>query len=58
MTLDVTVNELGEHPMRKKPAAGFDATTTLKRSDFGLGAYAPAVSDEVRIAITVEAVAD
>lgn len=55
VTLDVTLNGAGEHPMRKVQAIGFDATTTLKRSDFGLGAYAPAVSDEVRIHITTEA---
>jgi len=36
-------------------AAGFDATTTIKRSDFGVGAYAPNVSDEVNIRITTEA---
>ena len=34
---------------------GFDATTTIKRSDFGVGAYAPNVSDEVQIRITTEA---
>jgi len=34
---------------------GFDATTTIKRSDFGIGAYAPAVSDDVKIRITTEA---
>ena len=39
----------------KVPAIGFDATTTIKRSEFGLGAYAPAVSDEVSIRITTEA---
>ena len=55
VTLDVTLNGAGEHPMRKVPAIGFDATTTLKRSDFGLGAYAPAVSDEVKVHITTEA---
>lgn len=55
VTLDVTVNGGGEHPMAKVPAAGFDATTTLKRSDFGVGAYAPNVSDEVKIRITTEA---
>ena len=55
VTLDVTVNGGGEHPMAKVPAAGFDATTTLKRSDFGVGAYAPNVSDEVNIRITTEA---
>lgn len=54
VVLDVTINKLGEHPMAKVPAAGFDARTTVKRSDFGVGAYAPAVSDEVTIEITVE----
>ena len=42
-------------PDGQVPAAGFDATTTLKRSDFGVGAYAPNVSDEVKIRITTEA---
>jgi len=55
VTLDVTLNGAGEHPMRKVPAVGFDATTTLKRSDFGLGGFAPAVSDEVKVHITTEA---
>ncbi len=57
VVLDVTMNRFGEHPMLKRPAAGFDATTTIKRSDFGVGAYAPNVSDEVQIRITTEAVA-
>jgi polyisoprenoid-binding protein YceI len=55
VTLDVTLNGGGDHPMKKVPAIGFDATTTLKRSDFGVGAYAPNVSDEVKIRITTEA---
>jgi len=53
--LDVTINGFGEHPMSKRQTTGFDAVTTLKRSDFGLGAYAPHVSDEVRLRITTEA---
>ncbi|MBX9401738.1 YceI family protein [Lysobacter sp. BMK333-48F3] len=53
--LDVTINKIGEQPMAKRAAAGFDASTTLKRSDFGLGKYAPNVSDEVSIRITTEA---
>jgi len=53
--LDVIINGFGEHPMSKRTTAGFDAMTTIKRSDFGLGAYAPAVSDEVRLRITTEA---
>ncbi|MFP3325452.1 YceI family protein, partial [Planococcus sp. SIMBA_160] len=54
VVLDVTLNGAGEHPMLKVPAIGFDATTTIKRSDFGVGADVPAVSDEVRIRITTE----
>jgi polyisoprenoid-binding protein YceI len=55
VVLDATINRFAEHPMAKRPAAGFDATTTLKRSDFGVGAYAPNVSDEVELRITTEA---
>ena len=56
VTLDVVVNNVGEHPMRKAPTAGFDATTTVKRSDFGITKYVPGVSDDVKLQITVEAV--
>lgn len=56
VVLDVTINRIGEQPMAKRPAAGFDATTTIKRSDFGMAKYAPNVSDEVQIRITTEAV--
>jgi polyisoprenoid-binding protein YceI len=55
VVLDVTINGVGEHPMRKLPAAGFDASARIKRSDFGVGAYVPAVGDEVTLSITVEA---
>jgi len=55
VTLDVTVNKIGPHGMTKKPSAGFDATAALKRSDFGVGQYAPNVSDEISVEITVEA---
>ena len=54
VVLDVTINKIGDHPMAKVAAAGFDARTTIKRSEFGVGAYAPAVSDEVTLEITVE----
>ena len=54
--LDVTMNRFAEHPMLKRPAAGFDATTTIKRSDFGVDMFVPNVSDEVQIRITTEAV--
>jgi polyisoprenoid-binding protein YceI len=51
----VTLNQAAEHPMGKRAAIGFDATATVKRSDFGLGKYAPNVSDEVALRITTEA---
>lgn len=56
VTLDATLNGAGEHPMLHAPAIGFDATATIKRSEFGLGAYIPLVSDQVQIRITAEAV--
>ena len=55
VVLDAKMNQTGTHPMAGKDWAGFDATTTLKRSDFGLGAFAPAVSDEVEVRISIEA---
>ena|SRR5690606_12873276 len=57
VVLDVTLNKAAEHPMMKVPAIGFDATTTILRSDFGVGAYAPNVGDEVTLRITTEAAA-
>lgn len=54
VVLDTTINKIGENA-GKRAAAGFDATTTIKRSDFGVGMYAPNVSDEVIIRITTEA---
>lgn len=57
VVLDARANKVGEHPfLGNAPAAGFNATTTLKRSDFGVGNYAPAVSDELDVKITVEAI--
>jgi polyisoprenoid-binding protein YceI len=41
--------------MAGKPWAGFDATTTLLRSDYDLGKFAPFVSDEVEVKISIEA---
>lgn len=57
VTLRATLNKVGEHPMLNAPAIGFDATATIKRSEFGLDAYVPVVSDLVHIHITAEGVA-
>lgn len=55
VALDAKLNQSGDHPMEGKPWAGFDATTTLLRSDYGVGAFAPYVSDEVEVMISIEA---
>lgn len=55
VTIDAKLNGVGEHPMKKVPAIGFDGALTIKRSDFGIGKYVPNVSDEVKIQITTEA---
>jgi len=55
VVLDAVLNKTGDHPMANKPWAGFSATTSVLRSDFGLGMFAPYVSDEVAIQISIEA---
>jgi polyisoprenoid-binding protein YceI len=55
VVLDATLNQAGMHPMANKPWAGFDATTTLLRSDYDLGKFAPFVGDEVTVQISIEA---
>ncbi|MDI6959004.1 YceI family protein, partial [Pantoea sp. Pa-EAmG] len=45
------------HPMVKKQAIGFDATGVIKRSDFKIDKYVPAVGDEVTITLSTEAYA-
>ncbi len=55
VTLDVTLVGSGEHPMTKARTHGFDATTTIKRSDFGVSYGVPMVSDEVKLTIVSEA---
>lgn len=57
VVLDTEVNKIGEHPMWDNARAlGLSAETTIKRSDFGMGNYAPAVSDELEVKITLEAI--
>jgi polyisoprenoid-binding protein YceI len=56
VTLEVTLIKIGTNPRTSLPTVGFDAMTTLKRSDFGLGKYVPQVSDEVQMHIIVQAV--
>jgi len=58
VTLNVTSFLAMPHPMLKKPALGANAHTTIKRSEFNAGKFAPYVGDEVRIDIAIEAIAN
>ncbi len=55
VTLNVRINKIGMHSYYGVKAAGFSAATILRRSEFGLGAFTPGVSDEVKVNIEVEA---
>ena len=55
VVLDAKLNKVGDHPQAGKPWAGFDATTTVLRSDYGVGIAVPFVSDEVEVTISIEA---
>lgn len=58
VVLDVKLNKSEPHPMGKAPAIGFDASATIKRSEFGIDKYVPMVSDEIALRITTEAHAE
>jgi polyisoprenoid-binding protein YceI len=54
IVLNAKVNKFGDNPIMKVPSAGFDADVVLKRSDFGVSKYVPAVSDEIPVHITLD----
>ncbi|MCP1243430.1 polyisoprenoid-binding protein [Acetobacter lambici] len=51
VTLNVHFVGAGVNPMDKKYTTGFDATSTINRSDFGIKTYVPYVSDSVTLRI-------
>lgn len=55
VTLDVKLNQQGANPFSKKPEAGFTATTSILRSDFGITTLVPMVSDQIDLYIEAEA---
>lgn len=61
VTLEVTWNFIGEHPLSKiNPVytdlyyTGFSATSVLRRSDWGITRTIPYVSDEIQLTIEAE----
>jgi polyisoprenoid-binding protein YceI len=56
VVLDVLYRGTIEHPMAKKPVAGFKVTGTIKRSDFNIGKDSPTaiIGEEVTINANAE----
>jgi len=54
--LNVIKMKCGEHPFNKKQVCGFDATATIKRSDFGIKYGLPGIGDKMELTLEVEAV--
>ena len=53
--LTVVTFKCGPHPFSKKAMCGADAEATIKRTDFGVKFGVPAISDEVKLLISIEA---
>ena len=59
LCMDVTLNALKRHPMPPfRRTAGFSATATLSRADYGITAWKSVIGDEVELRIEAEAVRD
>ncbi|HAT6934929.1 TPA: hypothetical protein JAN60_14100 [Legionella pneumophila] len=56
--LNVILNKAGINLLNDRETAGFSATTSLKRSDYGIKALIPEVGDDVEIEIEAEAYLD
>jgi len=54
VVVKATFNQAGPNAMNKVYSLGFDARAVIKRSDFGISTYIPAVSDEVTLVIGAE----
>ena len=58
VTLKAKLNKVGIAEMMKVPAIGFDASTTISRSAFGIAQGVPLIGDEIELRITTEAHGD
>lgn len=54
VSLDVTINAAMNHPMSGTPTIGMQATSEVLRSEFGMDAAIPHVSDEIALNVTAE----
>ncbi len=58
VTLTIGDFKCGTHPMTRRPMCGANVSTMIKRSDFGMKKFIPAVGDEVKIQSPVEVYKD
>jgi polyisoprenoid-binding protein YceI len=58
VTLDLKLNKVGTHSFSLQRVAGFSATTTIRRSEFGIRHLLPAVGDELNIRLEIEGLRD
>lgn len=58
LTLKVDKWNCRDNPMSKKPMCGGNVSATLKRTDWGMKYGVPAIGDEVRLWVAVEAYKD
>src|SRR5699024_10373951 len=57
ITLAAQINKVGPHPLwDDAQAIGVTASTELLRSDFGMDAHVPLVSDTISVSINLEAI--
>ena len=56
VTLNVDNISCGTNPMSQNETCGFNATATIKRSDFGINYGIPNLGDEMQLTFEVEAV--
>ncbi|WP_407518996.1 YceI family protein [Methylobacterium oryzisoli] len=54
VVLDVTFNQAGTNPIDKAYTVGFDGRALIRRSEFGVSAFLPAIGDEVTLRLEGE----
>jgi polyisoprenoid-binding protein YceI len=54
VVLDVKLLKSGSNPRTQVATIGFNATATLKRSEFGLGKFVPQVGDQIQLQVTCQ----
>jgi polyisoprenoid-binding protein YceI len=55
VAFEATFNALKRHPLTFRRTAGFSATLTVSRKEFGMGNWASVIGDEVEILVELEA---